>query len=109
MAVAAFALLATCSEFEDGCVEGGAEAVTAGVGVTAGGGVAGVCAFAGMTTVLSATRMLPRRMLDLIGLRMNEKGLLACSQGNGVVFSNARKVPAHLDAGGPRNLPEPIN
>jgi hypothetical protein len=61
-----------------------------GVGVTAGGGVVGagfvLWAFAEVTNALTATRMLPRRMLDFIRLRLNEKASLHAKklQGNGL-------------------------
>ena len=67
LAVAALALGANCDDLGDAAGEGCAAALTAGVGVAAGGGVVGgevegVWAFAEQTKPPSATRKLPRRM-----------------------------------------------
>ena len=111
LADAAEALLANFAGVGEAAGVGFADAVSAGVGVTTAGGLAGVCAFTQTENAQSTTRKLPKeRMQDLIGLRERE-GLLgagnAFPKGRALLLLEAaRKVPAHLDARGPRNLPE---
>lgn len=80
LAVAVEALLANFAGVGEAAGVGFADAVSAGVGVTTAGGLAGVCAFTQTVNTQSATRKLPKeRTQDLIGLRERE-GLLGAGK-----------------------------